>query len=287
MHTYIYQEYNMAINPLQQYFRQPKIFVSLPSKGAYMPLNTVGGDITSVAVQGMTGMDEIILKTPDALFTGEATIKMIHSCCPTIKNAWDLSSIDTNVLFVAVRIATYGNKMTVHHQCTACNELSDYELDLTTIIEHFNQCTYDDTLHYKDLTIKIKPISYRQQTDYNMQIYDLQKQVYQANDLADDAEKQKTLNILWETLAKLQLELNANSVESIETSSATVTERGYILEFLANADKELITAISNLVDKNRADWQVPTFPVACTNEACKTETNLSVELDNSSFFVSA
>jgi hypothetical protein len=99
------------------------------------------------------------------------------------------------VLFVAVRIATYGNKMTVHHQCTACNELSDYELDLTTIIEHFNQCTYDDTLHYKDLTIKIKPISYRLQTDYNMQIYDLQKQVYQANDLDNDVEKTFVKNL--------------------------------------------------------------------------------------------
>jgi L-lactate utilization protein LutB len=277
----------MAINPLQQYFRQPKIFVSLPSKGAYMPPATVAGDITSVAVQGMTGMDEIILKTPDALFTGEATIKMLQSCCPTIKNAWDLSSIDTNILFVAVRIATYGNTMTVHHKCSACNELCDYELDLTTIIEHFNKCSYDDTLHYKDLTIKIKPISYRQQTDYNMQVYDLQKQVYQTSELTDDADKQKNLNILWEALAKLQLELNANSVESIETPSATVTERGFILEFLANTDKELITAISNLVDKNRTDWQVPIFPVTCTNDACKTETNLSVELDNSNFFVSA
>jgi hypothetical protein len=120
-----------------------------------------------------------------------------------------------------------------------------------------------------------------------MQIYDLQKQVYQANELTDDADKQKTLNNLWEALAKLQLELNANSVESIETSSATVTERGYIIEFLANADKELVNAISNLVDKNRDDWKVPTFPVTCTNDACKTETNLSIELDNSNFFVLA
>jgi hypothetical protein len=274
----------MAINPLQQYFRQPKIFVSLPSKGAYMPENTVVGDITSVAVQGMTGMDEIILKTPDALFTGEATIKMIQSCCPGVKNAWDLPVLDTNILFVAVRIATYGNRMPVHHQCSACNELNDYELDLNNIVEHYSRCEYDNTLHYKDLTIKIKPLSYRQQTDYNMQIYELQKQVRQANELTDDTEKQKNLNALWETLAKLQLELTVNSVDSIQTPSVAVTERGYILEFLANADKELINAVNQLIDKNRKDWEIPTFPVVCTNEECKTEADLSVELDNSTFF---
>ena len=274
----------MAINPLQQYFRQPKIYVSLPSKGAYMPTGTVVGDLSSVAVQGMTGMDEIILKTPDALFSGEASIKMLQSCCPSIKNAWDLSVLDTDTLFVAVRIATYGNSMPVHHQCPQCESVNDYSLDLNVIVEHFNKCEYDNTIHYQDLTIRVKPLSYRQQTDYNMQIYDLQKQVRQANDLTDDDEKQKILNALWETLAKLQLEVNANSVDAIETPSATVTERGFILEFLANADKELINAINKHIDHTRSKWEIPKFPVVCTNEECKTESMLSIELDSSTFF---
>ena len=275
----------MAINPLQQYFRQPKIYVSLPSKGAYMPPGTVTGDIGSIAVQGMTGMDEIILKTPDALYSGEASIKMIESCCPSIKNAWDLSVLDTDLLFVSVRIATYGNSMAVHHQCPTCNNLNDYSLDLNRIVEHFSKCSYDNTVHYQDLTIKIKPLSYRQQTDYNMQIYELQKQVRQADELENAEEKQQNLNRLWESLAKIQLELNSNSVDSIETPLATVTERGYIMEFLANADKELVNEVNKLIDQNRKQWEIPMFPVVCTNEECKAESNLSVELDNSTFFV--
>ena len=274
----------MAINPLQQYFRQPKIYVSLPSKGAYMPTGTVTGDTGSIAVQGMTGMDEIILKTPDALYSGEASIKMIESCCPSIKNAWDLSVLDTDLLFVSVRIATYGNSMAVHHQCPTCNNLNDYSLDLNRIVEHFSKCEYNNTIHYKELTIKIKPLSYRQQTDYNMQIYELQKQVRQADELENAEEKQQNLNRLWESLAKIQLELNSNSVDSIETPLATVTERGYIMEFLANADKELVNEVNKLIDQNRKQWEIPTFPVVCTNEECKAESNLSVELDNSTFF---
>ena len=71
-------------NPLQQYFRQPKIFISLPSKGLYYGAGSFQGDYNSVPIMAMTGMDEILMKTPDALFNGEATFKVIESCCPFI-----------------------------------------------------------------------------------------------------------------------------------------------------------------------------------------------------------
>jgi len=53
----------MTTNPLQQFFRQPKIYVGLPSKGIFNKPNTVSGDINRMPIYGMTGMDEIILKT--------------------------------------------------------------------------------------------------------------------------------------------------------------------------------------------------------------------------------
>jgi len=70
----------MVQNPLQQYFRQPKIWVGLPSNGVYSESGTFDGDVSNMPIFGMTGMDEIILKTPDALITGESTIKIIQSC---------------------------------------------------------------------------------------------------------------------------------------------------------------------------------------------------------------
>ena len=74
-------------NPLQKYFRQPKIFIKLPSKGLYYDREVLNGDHNNVPIFAMTGMDEIIYKTPDALYSGEATIKVIESCCPYITNA--------------------------------------------------------------------------------------------------------------------------------------------------------------------------------------------------------
>jgi len=104
-------------NPLQKFFRQPKVYVSLPSKGLYYEPGSLIGDYNNVPVFAMSGMDEIIMKTPDALFTGEATAKVIESCCPYIKNAKTMPSIDIDALLIAIRIATFGEKMTVTQTC--------------------------------------------------------------------------------------------------------------------------------------------------------------------------
>ena len=74
----------MAENPLKQYFRQPKIYITLPSKGVFYSPDDISGLFENIPIYGMTGMDEIILKTPDALMSGESTVKIVQSCCPTI-----------------------------------------------------------------------------------------------------------------------------------------------------------------------------------------------------------
>jgi hypothetical protein len=277
----------MAANPLQQYFRQPKIYVSLPSRGIFNAPGTINGDPNQLAVCAMTGMDEVIIKTPDALFTGEASVKLIESCCPNIKNAWDLSILDTELMFVAIRIATYGNNITIANTCGECNTPNEYELNLNVIVEHFSNCQYDNTVALKDLTVSLKPLTYKQQTDYNLQIYELQKQVRQATDITDTAEQQATLNKLWEELAQIQLSLNINSIDSVQTPDVTVNERAHISEWLANCESETSIKIKNAIDANRANWAIPQYSVTCTNPECKHETKLSIDLDNSNFFASA
>ena len=143
-------------NPLQQYFRQPKIFISLPSKGIYNSPGSLDGDLTSIPVYGMTGSDVIIAKTPDALLSGESTVRVIQSCCPTIKNAWELSVLDTDLVFAAIKIATYGNDLEVTHECKKCGSVNDYILDLSRITNYYTSCQYNNTIKavsYTHLTL--------------------------------------------------------------------------------------------------------------------------------------
>jgi hypothetical protein len=59
----------------------------------------------------MTTKDEITLKTPDALLNGQGVVNVIESCCPAIKDAWAMPSIDVDATLIAIRIASYGNQM--------------------------------------------------------------------------------------------------------------------------------------------------------------------------------
>jgi hypothetical protein len=148
----------MANNPLKKYFRQPKVYVKLPSKGIFNQPGSLNGDPDNVSIYGMTGMDEILIKTPDALYSGETTVKVIESCCPAIKNGWDVSNLDVDLILTAIRIATFGNLMEVEHVCPGCKTTNDYTLELSKLIDHYTNCKFENKIVLKDLVIKINEL---------------------------------------------------------------------------------------------------------------------------------
>jgi len=272
----------MPQNPLQQYFRQPKIYIRLPSQGLFQKLGSFQGDATNMPIYGMTGMDEIILKTPDAMLTGESSVKVIESCCPAIKDAWEVSVLDTSAIFAAIRIATFGNEMAVTHKCPECGTENDYDLDLSRIIEHYSTFKYDNTINLDKMVIKTKPLTYKESTEFNLKNFKLQQKLKQTETIDDQAEQQKIINELFKDLSLVQSELYKASVESVQVDTTVVTEPEYISEWLSNCDKSVYDAIKDHIEKTRDSWKTPEFPVKC--DTCGTETSLTLELDQSNFF---
>ena len=273
----------MASNPLQQYFRQPKIYISLPSKGVYNAPGSVQGDVSKIAVYGMTGMDEIIAKTPDALLSGESTVKLVESCCPSIKNAWDLSTLDSDLVFTAIRIATYGNMITVSQTCVHCNERGEYEIDLGTLIDHFSKCQFDSKVVTGDLIIKVQPLTYKKKTEFAMRNFQLQQRLNQVEFLEDKEKQQTIIQELFRELGVIQHDLYVASVESVEVNGQLVEERAYLNEWLQNCDKSIFDDIKAHIEKNQETWRMPKFPGKCVH--CSKDIETSIELDQSNFFV--
>ena len=276
----------MANNPLQQYFRQPKIFISLPSQGVYNKPGSITGDVNRIPVFGMTGMDEILMKTPDALLSGESTVTVINSCCPAIVDPWDLSSLDIDIVLAAIRIATYGGIMNITNTCTNCNTPSDYELEVSKLIDHYSTCSYDNKLVLNDLTIIVRPLCYQQTTDFSVRNFQLQQQMAQVYTMKDDEpEKKVEMTRIYQELASLRNDVFAAGIESIDTGKTTVTERAYIAEWLDNVDSAVMKAITKHIESNQARWATPAHKVKCNN--CEHEDSLTIDLDQSNFFVNA
>jgi hypothetical protein len=275
----------MAQNPLQKYFRQPKIFINLPSKGVYNTPGTIQGDVTNLPVYGMTGMDEIIMKTPDALLTGDSIVKVIESCCPAIKNAWELSNLDTDMLLAAIRIATFGNLMGVTHTCPNCNHENSYDIDLAQIIDHFSRCNYENTVAVDQLIVKLQPLSYKQVSEFALKNYAMQKTLQQSASIEDELERQQIIAGLYKQLGVLRNEIFAAGIDSIDTPNGKVSERVFIIEWLDNADKATFDSIKKVIDRNNEAWKTPVIPVKC--EECDSENSIRIELDQASFFDNA
>ena len=275
----------MVQNPLQQYFRQPKIYIALPSNGVFNAAGAIEGDLTNMPIFGMTGMDEIILKTPDALITGESAVKVIESCCPNIKDAWSMSSIDANMLYAAIKIATYGSTISVTQNCPSCSTDNDYDLDLNVVVEHYSQCKYNNKLVIGELIVKTQPLTYRQITDLNIRTFKLQQRLAQIQNIESEEEQTGMFKELFEELRTAQNELYMASIESVEVNNTVVVEKEFISEWLINSDKTTFDAIKEHIDSNKNTWALPTYPVKCTN--CDTESSVYIELDQTNFFDNA
>ncbi len=275
----------MSNNPLQKYFRQPKIFIQLPSMGVYYDHGMVDGDIQRIPVYGMTGMDEILAKTPDALLTGESTVRIIASCCPAITDPWSLSSLDLEVVLVAIRIATYGESITISKKCDSCNTENDYDINLSQVIDYFKTVKYDFNIKYKDLTIVLRPLTYKQSTDFAIKNFQLQQKFKQVSVVEDPSTQQGLLSGLYAEISSLQKEIYTFGIDCIENTDNKVTDKTFIKEFLDNCDKEVFDSIREKFNGNNKKSSMQPVTVVCSN--CNTSQEVTVSLDQSDFFEKA
>lgn len=271
------------INPLQKYFRQPKIYVQLPSKGLYYPSGALIGDYTNVPIFAMNGMDEILYKTPDALFSGEATIKVIESCCPYIKDAGQMPSIDVDLLIIAIRIATFGDLLPYKKVCDSCGEENSYEVDLKQYVDYFSNLSYDNKIKVGELDITIRPLTYKELTDINLENFKMQKTLITLNDIQDEKLKQEQIDQVYRTLAEVQASIFINSIETVQIPEGIVDEKDWIAEWVKNSDRELFEQIKIKLEENKKAWDLPKQPVKCAS--CGAESEFEVELDQANFFV--
>ena len=274
-------------NPLRQFFRQPSIYLRLPSSGNFWP----EGDLVmtqnrELPVLPMTAIDEITYRTPDALFNGQAVISVIQSCIPSIKNAWSAPSVDINAILVAIRIASYGHNMGINTTCPKCQNEDQFEIDLRNILDQLVSPDYTKTIKHGDLEIAFQPMSYKHQNDTNQMQFEEQRMIRAIpNSDLPDTEKIQRLNDALKRITELTVDAMKFNIASIKTPQALVTEPEFIEEFLNNCDRNLFSKIRDRVIELRVASELKPVKITCSN--CSNEYEQSLNLDQASFFETA
>jgi len=272
-------------SPLKKYQRQPKLYISLPSGGRFYDSVVLHNNTyTDLPVFSMTASDEILFKTPDAMITGNAPTANIKNCCPSILDPWKVVTLDVDYLLMAIRVATYGNSMTVQHRCSKCNTENAYQVDLTKYMEHFGRQEFKDTVMIEDFTVKLRPLTYTKWTEVQKKTIGLQRALYQqSNSIEDEEQKAQFIDQIVLQINELALSTVFDFVEYIEVGGEKETDKNEIIEFLKTQDVAHFHAIKKVIDDNVDRWQIPSEQVECEN--CKAQNTLKVSLDASDFFV--
>jgi|694.fasta_scaffold67304_4 hypothetical protein len=278
----------MNSNPLSKFFRQPAIYIRLPSGGkGWRPGSLNMPQNSEVPIMPMTAIDEIVYRTPDALFNGEAVTGVIQSCCPSVLDAWACPSVDVDVLLVAVRIASYGHSMDIDSTCPACGEEHSFGLDLRTVIDNLKATDFDKEFSQNDLTFYFRPLSYREVTDNSLVQYEQQRilQSVNASETIPEAEKVSQLNEMMRKLVGITVHAISQSIVEIRTPNGIVHDQAHIAEFINNCDRSMFNAIRDHIIKLRENSELQPLTIDCPS--CTHQYRQEFTLDMSNFFVSA
>jgi hypothetical protein len=277
----------MSNNPLRQYFRQPAIYIRLLSKGQFYPQGTINMPPTGeLPVYPMTAIDEITYRTPDALFNGQATVNVLSSCVPDIKDHWSTPAMDIDTLLIAIRIASYGHDMEFSSKCPKCNHECEHVIDLRAVLDNMRSPDYNKSLKSGDMEIFFKPMSYRNINDNNSIQYENQKllQVLPDGEIPDN-EKMNALSEALKRITKVTVKALAQSIAVIKTPQAMVSEPEFIDEFLNNCDREIFNRIRDQIVDLKAQAEMKPLKLTCPE--CKNEYEQPITLDMASFFAPA
>lgn len=280
-------------NPLSKYYRQPGVYIKLPSggkyfsEGAFQP--TANGEIP---VLPMTAKDELNFKTPDALLNGQATVDVIQSCVPNIKDAWQVVNHDVDTILLAIRIATFGENMDIEAPVPVTNEMQTHSVNLPGILETLAISELKDEITTKSgFKIKVAPLTYKDLTKNQLAAFEQQK-IYATVSNSQLGEDEKSLRFIqsFRKLSELNFEVLVESLVSITTPDGnTTTDKAQIKDFFDNATAKITEEIQNALAELRLQGSIKPMKVKATEEQIKAGVPATYEVpitfDNANFFV--
>ena len=278
-------------NNLSAYFRKEELKISLPSKGAFYPPGTLELDSNKeVGVYPMTALDELTLKTPDGLLSGEATFKVIRSCVPAIKDPWQMPSIDVDSVLIGIRIASYGPNMRVTSTVPNTKTKQDHEIILMGLLDSRKEPIIDTKVMLGNgVTIVVKPSSYREMQTIRRETFEKQRLSRTINNSDMDEEaKEKEFNKIFATLTMLNVQTLTDNIDTIVTPEGAFNDMASKQEFVNNVELKHVNMIRKKVDEINVIGSLPKYKVQTPEEDVKKGAPESYEvpvmLDNSDFF---
>ena len=278
-----------AESKLSKYYRAPKLYIKIPSQGAFNPEieKSMSGEL---AVMAMTGRDEVMTKNPDALLNGEAITSVIKSCVPGIQNPATIPITDIDTLLIAIKIASGGDEHDVSAKCPKCKTDNRVTVNMRNIISTAKllESSYSVTLD-TGVIVHIRPYTYNMQTEAALAAFEETKALQQLSKEDNiDSGVMSLYNKSFNKMADMSVSLLARSIVKVITpapDSETVTNPNEIHNFLQNIDSKAAKLIDSTLSKINTLNINKNIELICENEKCKNKWTTEIDINPTDFFV--
>jgi hypothetical protein len=275
----------MNDNPLSKYFRAPGVTVKLPSAGNFQPQGNVrftpNGD---VPVLPMRGGDEILMKSPDALMSGQAIEDCIRSCVPNISNPQLLPTPDVDSLLLAIRAATYGDSMEIECECPHCKTENAYGFSISMLLDTAQPLASEYPVRLSpEVVVYLKPFDLVTSTQIgNVTFQEARKMQLMEQSNASEDEKQKELTQSFKVISHMNTKSIVNSIMVVVVPEGQVTDKNHIYQFMNNIPADWTKRIEEQMKIINETGIQKKQTVACSK--CQAEFETNIEFDPSNFF---
>jgi hypothetical protein len=279
-------------NPLQKYYRQPAIYINLPTKGRYYSADAYAPTATGeIPVLPMTARDELSFRTPDAMMSGQATVDVIRSCIPNVLDPWKLVNYDIDIILLALRIATYGETMDITAVVPVVNESMTQSVNLPALLDTVRSITIDDNAVTKQgFRIKFNPLTYKEITQSQLLAFEQQKTMssVSASQMSEE-EKNKRFTESFKKLTDVNWSILQDSIQQITTpDGVVVSDKEQINDFLSNCNSKIVMEIQEELGRVRNQANFKPLKFKSTEEQIKRGAPVSFDVpltfDSSNFF---
>lgn len=257
-------------NPLLDALLIPGETFRLPSQGLFYKDGEIDESVKmgEVHVHPMTALHELVMKSPDKLFSGKAVNDVFSKCIPEVLQPSKLLAKDVDYLLMCLRVVTYGDilEMSYTHNCKDAKEHS-YKIDLREVLRRARAIDPTSLKKYKLKLENGQVVSLRPPR------YDSVIALYQALDNSlekEDGEEEIALRVI-ENLASM--------IESVNDT----TDHDDIYEWLTHLRAGWIKDISDKIAEV-SDWGVEqTCSIVCKD--CNNSVEVEVPTNPITFFM--
>ena len=295
-------------NPLLEDLSFPPVAICLPTRGYWYEDDVINpnADPLDLEVKPIGILAEQNYRDPWLLASGKAIPRLVREVCPAILRPEQLAEVDIEVILLATRLASYGEKMSVKHKCQGnvdaegdgepCEEENELDVNIQEFITRYGPIENLD-----DYQVELQAVAHKvflRPTPYTHSLRVLQQAVkaqqtfssfedMSAEDFVLDAGKVND----YTQLADLTSEVTINSI--VESISYVTTIKG-VKVFEKDAIREWLLAMTTtesklIVDKiNKLAMQLrQRSEIKYNCHACGFENKFMLELDPQRLFMQA